>query len=131
MINYFEWNKSLEIGHDLIDQQHRNLIQLFNCAYCASKQNVTVDIVVDLLEELLKYCDEHFSTEEKLMKIHNFNEYDEHCAEHRMFGAKVLYFIKKMNIEDNMNLINEIAIFIKSWILHHISTVDIKLRDLV
>ena len=77
-----EWNESLSIGIELIDQQHKTLIERLLAVTEAIEKNQGEGTIAKTLDFLLEYIDLHFSTEEKQMAEHNYPGLDLQKQQH-------------------------------------------------
>lgn len=120
--NFAVWSDNLSVDIDLIDDQHKVLIQLIN----DSSQMILdqdFDKGREVLRELHKYTDTHFSEEEELFRRSSYPHVDKHLKEH-------IFFIKKLDdFEQNISN-NDISVslnileFLKNWLFYHIEIID-------
>jgi hemerythrin-like metal-binding protein len=127
---YLEWDKKLEIGIDLIDQQHRSLVQLLNCTYTALDQEVAASsqVIKELFKELMDYAVHHFESEERFMRENNYEELRSHAIEHVIFKEKVKSLISQWIRQGNQEAAVAISDFLKFWIIDHVRNIDSKLK---
>ncbi len=116
---FMEWNDSLSVRIDEIDQQHKKLIELLNTLYDAMSEGKGRDVLADIIKELKDYTVYHFGTEEKYLREFNCDVYEEHKAIHDKFVNEVLEFEKKF-LEGSLILSIEVATFLKNWVSNHI-----------
>lgn len=122
MSNY-EWNSEFSVGHPVLDQHHKNLINLFNDAYEILTQIRPSTEIKKILSELTTYSIFHFNEEEKLMKAVSFYDLENHVLEHKDFIAKVGDFKENLsNKTENLN--EEIFLFLYEWLITHIKQKD-------
>jgi hemerythrin-like metal-binding protein len=76
------WSKALECGHPLIDGQHRRLFGLANESINILLTKESPFHEEALLDQLIALMDEHFVTEEDLLKDANDPGFNLHKAEH-------------------------------------------------
>ncbi|EKE03689.1 MAG: hypothetical protein ACD_20C00168G0006 [uncultured bacterium] len=81
----FEWSEEMETGIPEIDEQHEKIVKGVNDLYEATKENKSREEIVKLVENLDFYTTIHFDTEEKYMKIYDYNRYNEHKKAHEFF----------------------------------------------
>lgn len=74
----YQWDDSLSVGVELIDDQHKLLIQRLNDVNDAIEESLGETQIVKTLEFLIQYTDYHFSTEEKNMKATEYPGYESH-----------------------------------------------------
>jgi hemerythrin len=129
-----QWADDLSIGIDVIDEQHKMLIQHLNDVHTAVMSNQGPNVIARTLGFLIKYTDFHFNTEESYMAKCNYPGLQHQVAEHNEF-KRILMELEQDFIEDGPthNLGIGIDTLLINWLLVHIYTVDLKfgqyLRD--
>jgi len=119
-----EWDKSLSIDIHLIDEQHKELIDLVNKLKAASeRQDEDPNLVSSALTMLVSYANTHFTTEEEVMRIYDYPGYEEHKKVHEKFKEKVTTLVKDYE-EGEMMLMNTVLHFLEHWVEHHIKGMD-------
>lgn len=129
------WTKELETGVDVLDEQHRRYIELLNdyLKKAADNTKVPEDKVIQLtesLEFLHQYAEEHFSTEESIMKDEGYPGFETHQEEHLYFLRHVGELCK--DLEKNgfsPKLSREVNYYIAEWFIQHILLLDMELVD--
>ena len=121
------WSSTFSCGVKVIDDQHKGLIDLVNDLFSHSTGNdVQERNYFDLvIQDLVKYVKNHFSTEEKLMSATKFPGYIEHKKEHEAFILKVVKTVKDYK-EGKRYTLASISRFLKDWVLSHIAVMDKK-----
>ncbi|TNF95887.1 MAG: hypothetical protein EP297_11385 [Gammaproteobacteria bacterium] len=76
------WSDEYNINVEEIDIQHQQLLELVNNLHSSVEANIGKNDLKDLLIELTEFTRMHFSTEEKLMKEHDYPEYKDHHKDH-------------------------------------------------
>ncbi len=117
-----QWNERFSVGVGLIDNQHKKLFSIINDLIVAKENSQQQDVIEDILTELIAYTEYHFSSEEKLIKIHP--KYEDHCRIHKNFVAKVaeqaeFYQSSKQDISD------ETLEFLINWLKNHVLKTDL------
>jgi hemerythrin len=128
------WTKDLETGNDVLDGQHRRYIDLLNeYLYEASESDNTVKNAGKLAHSfdfLRQYAEEHFSTEESLMKDTNFPDFEEHREEHLYFLKHVEDLHRAMENEGfSPRLAREVNFYAVEWFIDHILGSDMLLVE--
>ncbi|MGO4555579.1 bacteriohemerythrin, partial [Stenotrophomonas sp. 2YAF22] len=82
------WQDDLNIGIDVIDQQHRRIIEMLNHLHVAqtSLQRAAVGEVID---EVVDYTMSHFAFEEELMEEAGYPFCAAHKRVHEVFIKRV------------------------------------------
>jgi len=120
-----KWDDSLSIGIQLIDDQHKALIQrLSDVCEAASLRQGTREIL-KTLDFLVEYTEHHFSDEEKHMQETNYPGLEKQKREHQEFNA----ILKDMNRDFDEEgaiqaLADSIQTLLMNWLATHIKVVD-------
>lgn len=122
---FIEWSEKFLTGVKEADEQHRKLVELINELYEAMKQGKGREVLDKILDELVKYADYHFSTEETLMSKYGFPELAAHKKEHENFKVKIKEFLEK-KAKGEVTLSIEVMNFLKEWLVKHIMGTDKK-----
>lgn len=119
------WNNSLITGIDMIDAQHKILINKVNkLQSCIQNENSFDDLSI-LLDELLEYTIYHFEMEEELFSNSQYSEKDSHLKEHAAFSNYIKGFLDVKN-RDNILEAKNLLKYLNNWIVYHIKEVDMK-----
>lgn len=123
-----EWDPKFVIGIDVLDQQHKFLIELCaNLNKVILEKNVSEEEwraqLIQALKSCVEYVKVHFANEENLMLKNNYPNYKEHKARHDEFSMKVLTTAGKF---DSMNKTSALRFvhFLYDWILSHVAHED-------
>lgn len=120
-----EWTEELSVGIQEIDEQHKVLVDLLNRLYEAIiRQNDNV-VIGEILLELYQYTVVHFSVEESLMRIFDYDSYDEHKKHHADLTRQVVELESKFK-SGEITISMEVLSFLRSWLTNHILTEDKK-----
>ena len=77
------WDNVLSVGLHEIDEDHRNLVKIFNILNRSLSKGESPEYLAAVLEELVNYTVWHFSHEERLMLKFGYEEIEQHKAEHQ------------------------------------------------
>lgn len=124
------WNDDYKTGIDMVDEQHRKLIEMINDLHKAMSEARGREIMGDILNMLLEYTVYHFGTEEKLMKEHSYPKYLLHFTEHQKLTKEVKDFHDRFNAGERMITIKFME-FLSSWLNNHILESDKKFGQFV
>lgn len=120
-----EWDDSLSVHDAIMDEHHRNLVQLLNRTYDDFTGGKPADSLGAVIHELLDYATYHFATEERLMAESGYPDFHEHRDEHMRFVLKVARLQKSFQDGDR-HLAFEIISFMKNWVTNHIRVNDVQ-----
>ncbi len=85
-----EWRKEWECGNELIDSQHKELLDLSNIMIDASLTEKKVESLLEKFDKLLLHIVQHFENEEQVLKRLNFPETVRHSQIHKDLTLKAL-----------------------------------------
>jgi len=125
-----EWNDSLSVGIDLIDEQHKTWICHFYAVLDAIGAREDQESIISTLDFLCDYTEKHFSTEEKYMTASNYPGFDEHKAKHEALKTTVADLVRDFR-EDGVSrqLADAVNTLLCNWLIKHIQEVDTAFAD--
>jgi methyl-accepting chemotaxis protein len=121
------WDKTFAVGHEQIDEQHRQLFAALNnlVKACFSKNRVEFNNGISFLA---KYVDKHFSDEEVIQKGCGYPDYPAHRKIHEDYKAAVKTFgAKWTSWGTTEQSLNEIREHVGGWLINHIKGQDVKI----
>jgi hemerythrin-like metal-binding protein len=131
-IEILKWTSNLSIKNEVIDNQHKGLIDAVNELFdraMSGDSKLAIEKAVDFLD---KYWREHFGYEEKYMESINYPGLPEQKRLHKEFINNYNKIKKRMIVEkDSAKLIVEIEQYIGDWLINHIAKVDHKILEFV
>jgi hemerythrin len=125
---FLNWDQSLSVKIDSIDDQHKKLIELISDFYKQVNSSSNDKIISQLIKGMKDYTILHFQTEEKYMEMLHYPDYYHHKKEHDAFVSKVLDLEERFNA-GHVILSFEITDFLKKWIQNHIKGMDMLYSD--
>ena len=120
---FFDWKDDYSVGIAKIDDQHKKLVGFLNELYDAMKAGKGKDALDTVLVGLVEYTKTHFATEESMMKLHKYPDYEVHKEKHDKLTAYVIDLKKKFDAGQISNPI-QITNFLKDWLGKHILGTD-------
>lgn len=117
------WKDEYITGVELIDEQHKKLIEIADDLYKLLKNQFITDKydrIVQILNDLKDYAVFHFKSEEEYMISIGYKKYLSHKVEHDDFIAKINSFDLKEIDESQQRYLIEILEFVIKWIDGHI-----------
>jgi hemerythrin len=123
-----EWEDKYSVGISIIDEEHKEFIDIINKAIVAKAHDGNPEEVRDILYEMVKYSYTHFATEEDYMLKFEFPEYQLHLNEHIDFKDKTIKNYNKL-LKGDYQIVNEILENLKQWLVNHIQGTDTKYID--
>jgi hemerythrin len=121
------WQNSLSIGIDVIDNQHKQWIEYFNKTTEAVASQQSRQQISKTLGFLIDYTEAHFSTEEKFMTANSYPGLQEHQAKHNELRSTLTNLVRDFEDEGiTQNLTDAIDRLLGNWLVNHIKEVDTK-----
>ena len=122
------WSPLFKTGHEIIDEQHRQLFDALNNIASAFRKGKGADEISKTLAFLVEYTLIHFSTEEELMENKKYPKYLAHKKCHDDFKVTAVELLKKFQEEGpSEDFIVNVTIIIGDWLISHIKIDDIKM----
>lgn len=119
---FWPWTKELEIGIDIIDEQHRWLVDQTNALHDAIEAGSNTELIGEILEGLMDYTINHFIVEEELFERLGYPESDAHKTYHDRFTEQVMSLLTRHDDGEQVGV--EALELLKNWLTHHILKVD-------
>ena len=127
----FPWNENFETGIDLIDEQHKQLINILNrlAEHLAYRSNEI--ILNNVFNELADYADYHFKTEEQIWKnsLKDDDWLTNHEHTHQSFISEVIALKEETKPLDDV--IQNVVSFLSKWLAYHILESDKRMSIVV
>ena len=124
------WTPDRATGVELIDEQHKQLIERMNELDRAVRFSRGVPKIIKTLDFLIEYTDFHFGTEERNMVELDYPQLEYHRGQHAEF-VKTLKDLEMDFEEEGATeaLAESINTFMFNWLVNHIKTVDVRFGE--
>jgi hemerythrin len=110
------------------DGEHRIQLELLRALYAAAREEAPSPDVDEILERLVAFSEAHFMSEELLMRMHSYSDYEDHVGDHiRMMDA--LDGIAAAQAAGKSQLVAGQAESTLAFIAEHIATRDQHFAD--
>lgn len=124
------WNDEFCTGLAEIDAQHKKIIDHINFLIDNLNSNNQVSLNIGIIRNLDKYSNEHFVTEEELLRKINYPDLENHLKLHEFFKMKtVRSAIKVMKGDESVP--EETIQFLKDWWSSHILKMDMEYKNFI
>lgn len=125
---HLKWTSDLNTGIEVIDNQHRRIVDYINALYDASlTQNR--DEIAKVLEQLVEYTLSHFAFEEEMQAEAGYPFVKAHQKVHQLFVRRVSEF--KQRFERGEDIAEPLLSLLRTWLINHIRRDDADYVDLV
>jgi len=123
-----EWDESFLVGVELIDEQHKMLIDRTNALTDAIEKTRGLEKILQTLGFMIDYTEFHFSAEEEVMTKYAYPKMEKHQNLHGDFIIRLNQMVEEFEAEGATTpLSKSICAFLTSWLINHIKEVDTKL----
>lgn len=122
---FIMWSKDIETGIEIVDKQHKMLIDMINEFHDAIMAGQSSEKMDDIVTGLLYYAQTHFGTEEEFFRKYNYPDRQAHIREHNEFIMNITSKFDKMK-KGELVLSVEISKFLRDWLLNHVMSSDRK-----
>ena len=118
------WDHKYDTGIAMIDDQHKELLQLINELHqaCVSGQGVG-DVFTGAMHRMVEYVHFHFGAEQQLLSKVKYPDYHEHKKQHDALIKNILDAAKDYS-EGKRFVPNNFVRTLKEWVFGHIAVSD-------
>ena len=120
-----KWDYRYELGNERIDGEHRIFLGLIVDFHDAATQGASKDKLIRILNEISKYAEFHFVSEENIMTEYHYPEQKHHVQLHRRLLADVHDKLDQFKLDGIGS--DEVFEFLFEWFAFHTTTEDKKL----
>ncbi|MDR3271120.1 MAG: bacteriohemerythrin [Peptococcaceae bacterium] len=123
----FTWSKDIATGNELIDLQHKQLIQAINNLLEACTQGKGRAALGETIDFLASYTAKHFADEENLQLQAKYADFTRHKTLHDGFKGTVSDLVRQLKAEGaSIVLVGKVNSSIGDWLMNHIKREDTK-----
>lgn len=118
-MSWIVWRPEYKVGDPMIDQDHQNLFKLINEFHDTFHRHKTRQELLQVLNNLVAYAEEHFQREEFTMAAHGYPQLEEHQQLHEQLYDRI-YALNELLLDDQRPAEDETIAFLKNWLTDHI-----------
>jgi hemerythrin-like metal-binding protein len=126
---WVNWDETLSVGIDVIDEHHRYLFDLTNDLIDVVAKKRGAREIARVLKALGQYAHVHFRAEERMMEHYNFEGLDRQKRQHQQFQDKLQEFCEELH-HNPLIVQFEVMPYLREWLVGHIQYEDAQLRAL-
>lgn len=126
-MGWIKWDNTLELGHDAMDADHRQLVARVNQLADCIVNNRGKESYNALLDDLFAHTRAHFSMEEQLMAACSYPYAEEHRSEHAKLVKDLLAHRAKFDASVQPSI--SLLFFFDQWLSRHILNSDKELAN--
>jgi len=125
MPRHIEWKDEYSLGIDVIDNQHRQFLELMDQAYEAFYKKESKEEISVLLGNLKDYTYMHFGTEEKYFDLFNYELKSMHIEYHTKLKEQLADLMKDFEVK-GLDTVPALVDFLENWLVVHLEHEDKK-----
>ncbi|MBI3096052.1 MAG: hemerythrin family protein [Rhodocyclales bacterium] len=110
------------------DREHEIQLGLLRALCAAAGENRDAAVVGEILERLIAYSEAHFMSEELLMRLNSYDDYEDHVDDHA-YMLDTLRILASRHAAGDSELIAGGAAEALAFIGNHIATRDRRFTD--
>jgi hemerythrin-like metal-binding protein len=118
-----EWRTSYSVGVEDLDSQHRKLLELINKIGDAAGTGLSRESCFAVLNAMIRYAQEHFTTEERYLEKNSYPKYLEQKGAHEKFVQETFTMAQELD-EEGLLTLGGITIYLEDWYQDHILGFD-------
>lgn len=121
-----EFDKSLVTGNEMIDEQHKELIEKIDKLLACCEQGGGKIQAIKMLDYLAEYTEYHFGEEEKLQEEVAYPGIEEHKKNHAEFKKAVEELHEMLSEEEGPSdaFVAAVKKNVVDWLFNHIKNLD-------
>lgn len=116
-----QWRPTLETGIDVIDQQHKRIVDYINALRIAQVKGDR-GAVAKTIDDVIDYTQSHFGFEEALMEDAGYPLLNAHKRVHELFIRRVA--VLHQRFKSGEDIAQDLHNVLARWLITHIQTED-------
>jgi hemerythrin len=118
---HLKWKKDLDTGIDVIDGQHKQIVEYINKLDDARLTNNRL-VIAKVIADTVDYTVSHFGFEETLIEDADYEFTRPHKRVHELFIKRVSEY--KQRFDDGEDVADELHGLLSRWLFSHIQNDD-------
>jgi hemerythrin-like metal-binding protein len=117
------WKDAVHTGHARMDAEHQVELALLDALHEAVSRDLGPNRVAEVLEQLLEHTNVHFMSEQLLMRLTAYPQYEAHAEEHDELIVKARMLqshVAAGEIKPTLALIDSM----RNWLVQHMDGKD-------
>ena len=116
-----EWSEKFNIGIDVIDNQHRQILDYIN-ALEKIRATGAREQIKGVFDDLIDYTQSHFSFEENLLAQVNYQFLPSHRSIHELFVKRLKDY--RQRFDNGESVVDDLHRLLSKWLIKHIQHDD-------
>lgn len=130
-----QWRDALNVGHPMVDSDHRHLVDLINSFEQAIQGEIDHKAIARILLGLFDYTGEHFEREEKLQLTIRYPFNESHRRAHRDVLRELNEILERYGNEKDLatrdKMVRGMVDFLRNWLINHIIESDLRMKPYI
>ncbi len=122
-----QWREQLSVGNDLIDADHKYLIEIINLAEQALKSKNPVALAA-ALDNLARYSKMHFSREETIATAAGYPEAAHLHISHEALITTLTQIKEEIGDAWEAPAAEHFSAFLRDWLINHVIKEDLLMK---
>jgi hemerythrin len=123
----FKWKSSYSVGHRVLDEQHRQMLNMCKRANACAKGKRADEDFHEVLNDLAEFARAHFEYEESILMACAIPLLEDQVKDHNAALKKVMIFLHDSLTGSADKL--ALADYLREWWSHHVLISDMKYRS--
>lgn len=112
------------------DREHAIQLGLLQALCDAAREGRNAASIGEILDQLIAYSEAHFMSEELLMRLKSYDDYEDHVDDH-IHMLDVLRGVAADHAAGNSALVSAKATEVLKFVINHIDTRDLRFAEYV
>lgn len=124
------WREQLSVGNDLIDSDHKYLIEIINqVEYCMRTKSR--DGLGSAFNRLTRYAKTHFVVEEMIAEKAGYTDASRLHASHEVWMERLSQLRQEIKDEWTETSMDHFAKLLRSWLVDHVIKEDLLMKPIL
>lgn len=120
------WDESLTTGIDAIDNQHKEMFRQANILFETLGKPPDLKKLKESMQFLVKYVEDHFEAEKKVMKTFDYPNRMGHAFEHDQLTQSLHELVEDFINGSDMTIPSRLGGLVSQWMTQHIKKSDME-----
>lgn len=126
-MSLLQWKQEYSVGIESMDDEHRQLIDLINGVYAKLDAKSDALQIETCLGDIFNAIAMHFALEERIMRAHNYDEFDAHKEDHEELLDEIRDLMEEFVSDPDAGAV-ALKKRLSDWFADHFATFDARLH---
>ena len=126
LLSSLSWKPDYDTGNDMVDRQHRDLIDLVNLLVAADANDEGAIVLNEAFDALQRYVTKHFIEEELLLEAVDSPYLEQQREHHNILMRELKTLWQSVRDVPLKQVVHELAQWAEYRLLKHFLTIDAK-----